>query len=41
MDQLETRTGRKGTEEDRAMRYGGSNGGARKLLRRGRKEIKK
>lgn len=35
MHQLETRTGRKKTEEDRAMRDGGSNDGARKLLERG------
>jgi hypothetical protein len=39
--QVETRTGRRRTEEDRAMRYGGSNGGAGKLLGRGRKREKK
>ncbi len=33
--------GGKRTEEDKAMRYGGSNGGAKKLLGRGRKKIKK
>jgi hypothetical protein len=38
INQVETRTGRRRTEEDRAMRYGGSNGGAGKLLGRGRKK---
>jgi len=41
INQVETRTGRRRTEEDRAMRYGGSNGGAGKLLGRGRKREKK
>jgi hypothetical protein len=40
MHQLETRTGRKRTEEDRAMRYGKSNDGTEKLLGRGRNKIK-
>jgi hypothetical protein len=35
MNQLETRTGRRKTEEDRAMR----NGGAEKVVGRGRKYI--
>jgi hypothetical protein len=34
MHQLETRIGRKRTEEDKAMRDGGSNCGAEKLLGR-------
>jgi hypothetical protein len=38
MHQLETRTGRKKTEENRAMRDGGSNGGPGKLLGRGREK---
>jgi hypothetical protein len=40
INQVETRTGRRRTEEDRVMRYGGSNGGAGKLLGRGRKKKK-
>jgi hypothetical protein len=36
--QLETRTRRISTEEDRAMKYGGRKGGAEKLLGRGRKK---
>jgi hypothetical protein len=40
INQVETRTGRHRTEEDRAMRYGRSNGGAGKLLGRGRKKNK-
>jgi hypothetical protein len=39
MNQLETRTGRRRTEEDRAMRNGRSNGGAGKVLGKGRKYI--
>jgi hypothetical protein len=35
INQVETRTGRLRTEEDRVMRYGGSNSGAGKLLGRG------
>jgi len=38
MNQLKTRTGRRRTEEDRAMRNSGSNGGAEKFLGRGRKK---
>jgi hypothetical protein len=38
MDQLETWTGRRRTEEDKAMRYGGSDGSDEKLLGRGRKK---
>jgi hypothetical protein len=37
MNQLKTRTGRRRTEEDRAIRNGGSNDGAEKVLGRGRK----
>jgi hypothetical protein len=40
INQVETRTGRWRTEEDRAMRYGESNGGAEKLMGRGRKRKK-
>jgi len=38
MHQLETRIGRRRTEEDKAMRYGESNGGVEKYLGRGRKK---
>jgi hypothetical protein len=39
MNQLERRTGRRKTEEDRAMRNGRSNGGAGKVMGRGQKYI--
>jgi hypothetical protein len=35
MNQLETRTRKRRTEEDRVMWYGRSNGGAEKFLGRG------
>jgi hypothetical protein len=38
MNQLETRTGRRRTEEDRARRKGGSSGGAGTILGRGHKK---
>jgi len=41
MNQLETRTRRRRTEEDKAMRYGGSNGGAENLWELKEKRKKK